>query len=97
VTNPKKREGLLFKVAVAWLKAADSPNTFNNGLAWAADGQRFYASGAGIDDRVYAYTSNGDQYVPEAPPLHSARSHLTLPHLPIYDGGLLKGTSSSVS
>ena len=71
------------------------PNTFN-GLAWAADGQRFYASG-GIDDRVYAYTSNGDQYVPEAPFILLGHNSNSSAPVPIYDGGLLKGTPAAVA
>ncbi|MBD0389040.1 MAG: beta-propeller fold lactonase family protein, partial [Nostoc sp. C3-bin3] len=66
------------------------PNTYN-GLAWAKDGTRFYVSG-GIDDRVYAYASNGSQYLPDAPfILLNHNSNSTAP-FPDYDGGLLKNT-----
>ncbi len=68
------------------------PNTYN-GLAWAPDGKRFYVS-AGIDDRVYAYTLQGNQYVPQAPfILLGHNSNQTAP-FPEYDGGLLKGTEA---
>ncbi|MBW4424130.1 MAG: beta-propeller fold lactonase family protein [Nostoc desertorum CM1-VF14] len=66
------------------------PNTYN-GLAWAKDGTRFYVSG-GIDDRVYAYASNGSEYLPDAPfILLNHNSNSTAP-FPDYDGGLLKNT-----
>ncbi len=66
------------------------PNTYS-GLAWAPDSKRFYVSG-GIDDRVYVYTLNGNQYVPDAPfILLGHNSNQTAP-FPNYDGGLLKGT-----
>ncbi|MCC5604394.1 beta-propeller fold lactonase family protein [Nostoc sp. CHAB 5714] len=66
------------------------PNTYN-GLAWAKDGTRFYVSG-GIDDRVYAYASNGNQYLPDAPfILLGHNSEQTAP-FSSYDGGLLKNT-----
>ncbi|GAX45500.1 YVTN beta-propeller repeat-containing protein [Tolypothrix sp. NIES-4075] len=69
------------------------PNTYN-GLAWAQDGQRFYVSG-GIDDRIYVYTLNGNQYVPDAPfILLGHNSNQTAP-FPKYDGGLLKNTPAS--
>ena len=69
------------------------PNTYN-GLAWAQDGQRFYVSG-GIDDRIYVYTLNDKQYVPDAPfILLGHNSNQTAP-FPKYDGGLLKNTPAS--
>lgn len=68
------------------------PNTYN-GLAWAPDGTRFYVS-AGIDDRVYVYKLQGNQYVPDAPfILLGHNSNQTAP-LPDYDGGLLQGTEA---
>ncbi|MBG1267939.1 bifunctional YncE family protein/alkaline phosphatase family protein [Nostoc sp. WHI] len=70
------------------------PNTYN-GLAWAKDGTRFYVSG-GIDDRVYAYASNGSQYLPDAPfILLGHNSEQTAP-FPTYDGGLLKDTPAKL-
>ena len=66
------------------------PNTYN-GLTWAPDSKRFYVSG-GIDDRIYVYSSDGDQYVADAPfILLNHNSNQTAP-FPKYDGGLLKGT-----
>ncbi|WP_373527859.1 beta-propeller fold lactonase family protein [Nostoc sp.] len=71
------------------------PNTYN-GLAWAKDGTRFYVSG-GIDDRVYAYASNGSQYLPDAPfILLGHNSEQTAP-FPTYDGGLLKDTPAELA
>lgn len=71
------------------------PNTYN-GLAWAPDGKRFYVS-AGIDDRIYVYTSNGSQYIPDAPfILLGHNSNQTAP-FPAYDGGLLKGTPAATA
>ncbi|BAY41513.1 hypothetical protein NIES2111_59090 (plasmid) [Nostoc sp. NIES-2111] len=69
------------------------PNTYN-GLAWAKDGSRFYVSG-GIDDRVYVYAANGNQYVANAPfILLGHNSNQTAP-FPSYDGGLLKNTPAN--
>ncbi|MCC5665357.1 beta-propeller fold lactonase family protein [Nostoc sp. CHAB 5784] len=71
------------------------PNTYN-GLAWAKDGKGFYVSG-GIDDRVYAYASNGSQYLPNAPfILLGHNSEQTAP-FPSYDGGLLKDTPAKLA
>lgn len=66
------------------------PNTYN-GLAWAKDGTRFYVSG-GIDDRVYAYASNGNQYLPDAPFILLGHNSDSTAPFPSYDGGLLKNT-----
>lgn len=66
------------------------PNTYN-GIVWAPDGQKFYVSG-GIDDRIYVYSFNGTEFVPDAPfILLGHNTDQTLP-FPKYDGGLLKDT-----
>lgn len=66
------------------------PNTYN-GLTWAPDGKRFYVSG-GIDDRVYVYSFNGNQYVPDAPFILLGHNSKQTAPFPSYDGGLLKNT-----
>lgn len=66
------------------------------GLAWAPDGDRFYVS-AGIDDRVYVYKFQGNQYVPDAPfILLGHNSNQTAP-FPEYDGGLLQNTEAEAA
>jgi len=71
------------------------PNTYD-GIAWAPDGERFYVS-AGGDDRLYVYSSNGNQFVPDAPfILLGHNSNQTAP-FPKYDGGLLKGTPAAAT
>jgi YVTN family beta-propeller protein len=71
------------------------PNTYN-GLTWSPDGQRFYVS-AGIDDRIYVYKNEGNQYVPDAPfILLGHNTDQTLP-FPKYDGGLLKNTPAQAA
>ncbi len=68
------------------------PNTFN-GLTWAPSGDRFYVSG-GIDDRVYAYKLQGNQYVPDAPFILLGHNSSQTAPFPEYDGGLLKDTEA---
>jgi YVTN family beta-propeller protein len=71
------------------------PNTYN-GIVWAPDGQKFYVSG-GIDDRIYVYTFNGTEFVPDAPfILLGHNTDQTLP-FPKYDGGLLKNTPADTA
>src|SRR5213078_4189755 len=67
-TTPKAEWVFVYDVTSGKLvkkQQINIPNTYN-GLAWAKDGSRFFVSG-GIDDRVYVYTFNGSQYVPDAP------------------------------
>ncbi len=71
------------------------PNTYN-GLAWSSDSQNFYVSG-GIDDRIYVYTRQANQYVPQAPfILLGHNSDQTAP-FPKYDGGLLKDSEAEAA
>ena len=71
------------------------PNTYN-GLAWSPDNQNFYVSG-GIDDRIYVYTRQTNQYVPQAPfILLGHNSDQTAP-FPEYDGGLLKDSEAEAA
>jgi YVTN family beta-propeller protein len=71
------------------------PNTYN-GLTWGPSGDRFFVS-AGIDDRIYVYRRQGNQYVPDAPfILLGHNSNQTAP-FPEYDGGLLKGTEAAAA
>nr|MBA2750113.1 WD40 repeat domain-containing protein [Tatlockia sp.] len=71
------------------------PNTYN-GLAWSSDSQNFYVSG-GIDDRIYIYTRQANQYVPQAPfILLGHNSDQTAP-FPKYDGGLLKDSEAEAA
>ena len=69
------------------------PNTYN-GLAWAKDGSRFYVSG-GIDDRVYVYAANGNQYIANAPFILLGHNSNQTDPFPSYDGGLLKNTPAN--
>ncbi|MEC4816414.1 MAG: beta-propeller fold lactonase family protein [Scytonema sp. PMC 1069.18] len=69
------------------------PNTFN-GIAWASDSHKFYVS-AGIDDRIYAYRSNGGEFVPDAPFILLGHNSNQTEPFPGYDGGLLKGTPAA--
>ncbi|MBD2447790.1 beta-propeller fold lactonase family protein [Nostoc sp. FACHB-152] len=71
------------------------PNTYN-GLAWAKDGSRFYVSG-GIDDRVYVYTANGSQFVPDAPFILLGHNPNQTAPFPTYNGGLLKDTPANAA
>jgi YVTN family beta-propeller protein len=71
------------------------PNTYN-GIAWAPDGQRFYVS-AGIDDRIYVYRLEGNQFVPDAPFIVLGHNSNETAPLPKYDGGLLKGTPAALA
>ena len=93
ITTSKAEWVFVFDVSTGKLvkkQQINIPNTYN-GLAWAADGQRFYVSG-GIDDRVYVYKLDGGNFVPDAPfVLLGHNSNQTDP-FPKYDGGLLKGT-----
>jgi len=66
------------------------PNTYN-GLTWDPDSKRFYVSG-GIDDRIYVYSSDGNQYVADAPFILLGHNSNQTDPFPKYDGGLLKGT-----
>jgi len=68
------------------------PHTYN-GLTWAPSGDRFYVSG-GIDDRVYAYKLQGNQYAPDAPFILLGHNSNSSAPFPEYDGGLLKGTEA---
>jgi YVTN family beta-propeller protein len=71
------------------------PNTYN-GLAWSPDSQNFYVSG-GIDDRIYVYTRQANQYLPQAPfILLGHNSEQTAP-FPKYDGGILKDTAAKAA
>jgi YVTN family beta-propeller protein len=95
VTTPKAEWVFVFDVSTGTLvkkQQINIPNTYN-GLSWSPDGQRFYVA-AGIDDRVYVYSYNGNEYVPEAPfILLGHNSEQTAP-FPEYDGGLLKDTAA---
>ncbi len=95
VTTPNAEWVFVFDVSSGSLvkkQQINIPNTYN-GLTWSPDGKRFYVS-AGIDDRIYVYTYNSSEYVPEAPfILLSHNSEQTAP-LPKYDGGLLKDTEA---
>ncbi len=98
ITTNKAEWVFVFDVSTGKLvkkQQINIPNTYN-GLAWAADGQRFYVSG-GIDDRVYVYKLSGSQFVPDAPfILLGHNSNQTAP-FPKYDGGLLKGTAAGTA
>lgn len=65
-------------------------------MVWAPDEHRFYVS-AGIDDRVYVYKLEGDQYVPDAPFILLGHNSQQTAPLPDYDGGLLKGTPADIA
>lgn len=96
VTTPNAEWVFVFDVASGNLvkqQQINIPNTYN-GLAWSPDSQSFYVSG-GIDDRIYTYTRNGSQFVPQAPfILLGHNSNQTAP-FPKYDGGLLKDTTAA--
>src|SRR5215469_15792303 len=69
------------------------PSTYS-GLAWAPNGTRFYVSG-GQDDRVYVYSVNGSQFVPDTPFVllgHNSNQNAPFPN---YDGSILKGTKAA--
>jgi len=70
------------------------PNTYN-GLTWAPDGKRFYVS-AGIDDRIYVYKQDGNQFVPDAPFILLGHNANQTAPFPKYNGGLLKGTLADI-
>ncbi len=93
VTTPKAEWVFVYDVSTRRLvkkQQINIPNTYD-GLAWAPDGKRFYVS-AGGDDRIYVYSFNGSQFIPDAPfILLGHNSNQTAP-FPKYDGGLLKGT-----
>jgi YVTN family beta-propeller protein len=93
ITTGKAEWVFVFDVSTGKLvkqQQINIPNTYN-GLSWAADGQRFYVSG-GIDDRVYVYKLDGDQFVPDAPFILLGHNSDQDKPFPKYDGGLLKGT-----
>ena len=71
------------------------PNAFS-GLVWAPTGDRFYVS-AGIDDRVYVYRRQGEEFVPDAPFILLEHNTNQTEPLPDYDGGLLKGTAAEAA
>jgi YVTN family beta-propeller protein len=71
------------------------PNTYN-GLVWAPDGQSFYVSG-GIDDRVYIYQFDGNQFSPSTPFILLGHNSNQTDGFPRYDGGLLKGTPAAIA
>ncbi len=93
VTTPKAEWVFVFDVSSGSLvkkQQINIPNTYN-GLAWSASGKSFYVSG-GIDDRVYVYTNNGNQYVANAPFILLGHNSNSSAPFPKYDGGQLKGT-----
>jgi YVTN family beta-propeller protein len=98
VTTPKAEWVFVFDISSGSLlkkQQINIPNTYN-GLTWSPDGKRFYVSG-GIDDRVYVYTLQGDQYVPDPPfILLGHNSDQTAP-FPKYDGGILSGLLKDTS
>lgn len=68
------------------------PNTYN-GLAWSPKGDRFYVS-AGIDDRIYVYKRQANQYVADAPFILLGHNSNSSAPFPEYDGGLLQKTEA---
>lgn len=95
VTTPKAEWVFVFDVSSGKLvkqQQLNIPNTYN-GLAWAPDGKSFYVS-AGIDDRVYVYTLQANQYAPDAPFILLGHNSNSGAPLPDYDGGLLQDTEA---
>ena len=96
VTTTKAEWVFVFDVSSGALvkkQQINIPSTFS-GIAWSADGKRFFVSG-GIDDRIYVYKFNGNRYIADAPfILLGHNSNQTAP-FPSYDGGILKGTPAA--
>lgn len=92
-TTPKAEWVFVFDVSGGDLvkkQQINIPSTYV-GLAWAADGRRFYVSG-GNDDRVYVYKFDGSQYVPDTPSILLGHDSNSAAPIPDPDGGILKGT-----